>query len=225
MPDEKSEALELAEAEAEVRKDYLETEYEELGVVRIYHPTFEEDGKINQYYSTQYNKLLKDNPDLPTHTQLQDTLEERGSWTEKHEERIASFKDQIREAYTEIAKLKVKKNNKNKKSIEEQQFKWQEKIFKIMSQYENLLTLKLQMFKGTVESWADDAAMNMKLCLCVKDGKDKKIWKTPEEVGTLRGREMRRLVNDAVSWWSGVSDPLFVESLGQMRGGSDIGQV
>ncbi len=212
------------EAEAELFREYKENEYGEFGVLRIYHPTMSIETELDDYYTKEFNKLLMES-DFPTIIEMEDILEERGSWDSTKEDKINSYKDKIQEDYVEIAKLRHNRNKNNKKVTDKHIRTYQDKIIDVSTKMASLIGKKEVMFQGTLERQAEKKVIKFKIVKCVKDEDDKQKWNSLEELDKEIGRKLEDLISDCIRFWSGMQDFLFESSLNQVLGDLDIEQV
>jgi len=222
LEEEPSEEASLKEAEAQILKEYVEKEYPGFGTVKIYHPTIAIESELDAAFTNEFNKALKENKDMPTVTQLEDLLDERGSWTSEHEDKLDIFRDAIQADYTEIAKLRSKRGKHNKKVTDLNVKKYQDNLLKTSRELSKLIANKSRLFDGTIESMVEKSVLKLKLIKCVMNGEGKPKWKDLNALDSEYGSFLLPLIRDCSKFWAGMSDPLFDKSLNQAFGDFDI---
>ena len=218
LEEEPSEEATLKEAEAQILKEYVEKEYPGFGSVKIYHPTIAIETELDEAFTKEFNTALKENKEMPTTTQLEDLLDERGSWTSEHEDKLDHFRDAIQADYTEIAKLRSKRNKHTKKVTDLNIKKYQDNLLKTSRELSKLIANKSRLFDGTIESMVEKNILKLKLIKCVMNGKDKPKWKDLSALDKEYGTHLLPLIRDCSKFWAGMSDPLFDKSLNQALG-------
>lgn len=221
LEDEPSEEAALKEAEAQILKEYIEKEYPGFGTVKIYHPTIAIESELDAAFTNEFNKALKEKKDMPTSTQLEEILDERGSWTSEHEDKLDTFRDAIQADYTEIAKLRSKRGKHNKKVTDLNVKKYQDNLLKTSRELSKLIANKSRLFDGTIESMVEKSILKLKLIKCVMNGEGKPKWKDLNALDGEYGTHLLPLIRDCSKFWAGMSDPLFDKSLNQAFGDFD----
>jgi len=217
-----SEDVKVKEAESKLNIEFVEHEYPTLGVVRIHHPSLQVSNEIDMFYTEEFNRLLMDTK-LPTINELDDRLRDRGSWTEDHDDKITNFQEVIRNTYYDIQEAQYKMG-KQKTKIKKKPFvdlieQLNKKVLKYNTQYIKLITLKTQLFVGTVEKQAEGKSIYKKMTLCVTDEADKPLWDSVEDLMTKnKTKDVELLFTDAETFWAGLSDPLSAQLLDQVYG-------
>lgn len=223
-----SEDAKFAEGSAQIPLEYIEDEFAGLGVVRIHHPSFEISTQLEDYYSKEFNRLLMDTT-YPTINELEVTLRERGSWTEENDNQMAKMQDGIRNLQFDLATAKLQlidaRNKTQKKKLNEQIDHLNSEIVKYNSRYIKMVTLKTQLFQSTVEKMAERNAQYMKYVKCITDVEDNPIWNSIDEMMKVPTRHLESLFLRSQKFWSGLEDPLFVQSLDQVDGNLDTEAV
>lgn len=216
-----SEEASLKEAEAQILKEYIEKEYPGFGTVKIYHPTILIETELDAAFTKEFNTALKENKDMPTAIQLEELLDERGSWTSEHEDKLDAFRDAIQADYTEIAKLRSKRDKHNKRGTDLNIKKYQDNLLKTSRDLSKLIAHKSRLFDGTIESMVEKNILKLKLVKCVLNGDGKPRWKDLSALDREYGTHLLPLIRDCSKFWAGMSDPLFDESLNQAFGDFD----
>lgn len=209
-------------AESQINLEFFEREYETIGIVRVHHPSLEVSNQIDLYYTEQFNKLLTET-ELPTVNELDERLQERGSWTNEHDSKLAKLQEAIRNTYFDIAQANLKKQKAkgkaNKSKFDALIEQYNDKVIKFNAEYIKLVTLKTQLFQGTVEKVAEKNCIFKKIILCVTDIENKPIWNSIEELMTgTKTRYMEQLFTDAERFWSGLENPLSEQLLEAVHG-------
>ncbi len=218
LEDEPSEEAALKEAEALILQECIEKEYPGFGTVKIYHPTIAIETELDAAFTKEFNTALKENKEMPTAIQLEELLDERGSWTSEHEDKLDIFRDAIQAEYTEIAKLRSKRNKHNKKGTDLNIKKYQDNLLKTSRDLSKLIAHKSRLFDGTIESMVEKNILKLKLVRCVMNGDDKPRWKDLSALDREYGTHLLPLIRDCSKFWAGMSDPLFDKSLDQAFG-------
>jgi len=221
---EDSEDAKFAEGSALIPLEYLEDEFEGLGTIRIHHPSFKVSTELENFYSTEFNRLLMET-DYPTINELEDKLRERGSWSDKDDIELGKFQEGIRNMQYDLAlaklQLKDAKRKADKTKLEKRIKELRNEIILRNSKYIKRVTLKTQLFQSTVEKMAERNSQYLKYVKCVTDENDVPIWSSIDEMMDTKTRLLEQLFFKSQSFWSGLEDPLFVQSLGQVDGNSD----
>jgi hypothetical protein len=219
-----SEDYKVAEGSSQIHLEYIEEEIAGLGPIRIHHPSFEISTQLEDYYSQQFNKLLMET-DYPTINELEDKLNERGSWTDQDDNQLAKMQDAIRGLSYDLAMAKLQlrdaKQKKQKEKLQAHIDDLNERIITMNARYIKKVTLKTQLFQSTVEKIAERNAQYMKYVKCITDNDDNPIWNSIEEMQQVKTKYLEDLFLKSQRFWSGVEDPLFVQSLDQVDGSLD----
>lgn len=221
LVEEPSEEAALKEAEAQLLREYIEKEYPQYGKVKIYHPTIAVESELDLAFTNEFNKALKENKEMPTYIQLEELLDERGSWTSEHEDKLESFRNIIQDDYVGIAKLRTDKTKHTKKLSNLNIKKFQDHLLKVSKDMSKLIACKSRLFDGTIESMVEKNILKLKMVRCVLDMDDKPKWSSVEELDKEYGAQLLPLIRDCSKFWAGMSDPLFDESLSQAFGDYD----
>lgn len=221
---EQSEEAKLKQGESAILKDSIEHEYPGLGLVRINHPTMKITSEVDDYYTKEFNRLLR-GTDLPTISEMEEILKDRGTWGDKQESELEQVKIKVQKIYVDISTLRQGINKHNKKVTAKKVQQLQQNILKFNERMIELITRKSLMYEGTVERKAEKEATLLKIVRCVTKSDSEPVWANVEELLGAVTLRVQALINDCNKFWEGISDPLFEQSLDQAFGDLDTEQA
>lgn len=219
QPREVSEDLKAKQAEQEIQLEYMEKEYPVFGLVRIHHPSLQVSTEIDNAYYEKFNELLA-NSKLPTLSEMDDILEERGTWGEEQEEKLSKLLRAIKGGYYDIEQLKLQRHGVKGKGAAKRKKEYEEAIIEKSNQvkdynvkYIQLMTRKNRLYEATIEKRVEQEIVFYKIFRCTTDVDGNPVWDSVEDLKKVQTRLLQELAVDATKFWEGVTDPLFAQSL------------
>lgn len=181
--------------------------------IRIYDKTILKIKEIgDKEFVKERNRLLKDSNYLTYNEQLK-ILEERGIWSNAHENRIEELKDIAKELEEKKDKILSKfETNPEDKKIKKELEKIKSEIVNTHNELLELLAFQYNFFRDTIEMRAQIRQQMGWIvgAVCLNEGDDKydeskRLWKSVEDFEKdLNENDFTILLNECNSFWNSI---------------------
>jgi len=214
----------LKKAEKEIKSQYRLVTLDEFRDdkevdIHIFQTTSGVDSKATDAYAKAFNRLI-DDPDLKTRKQMEATLKNKGIWGEEQEKEVEGLRDDMRATELDVAGLHKKKTY-NKATMNRLRTTWMEKRARITE----LITEKTSFLANTIEGRSEEEEVKVKLSLCVKYPDGTLVWNSVEELNNeINKFAVIRLVNEAMLFWSGLTQEIIDYLPAEMFGGEETSE-
>lgn len=193
----------IEELEIQVKQGYKEFVYKDQ-IFKIYLPKTKEDTELARYKSKLSAELLK-NKDLMLKDEVINLLKERGIWDDAKEKK----ENELRERLTKNMADTFVEKNKEEPDQEILKELRQEKI-SVNLDLMLLSQTKDYFYASTVETQIEEQMTKMKLCLCIKNENDQRVWNSLDELENYNDKAFINLITmEAIYFWAGLDQALF----------------
>ena len=193
----------LDKANAELKSGFREASIlrnGELFIIRVFHPTVQDELNINNRYSSIFNKLMKTDGFM-LNKEIENELRKRGVITTLDDAKMEQLQKSLK-SIIENYNLIVSEGKTSKKkldSLRKEYYELRDRLFdhnrKMNEHYVN-----------SIESAAEQDSTFLKMCLCIKDVNNKSVWNSIDELYAEKDRALvSQCIQEGTMFWSNIS--------------------
>ena len=192
--------------EVELKRGYRVIDSPTYGKLRIYLPTIEVEYQADLVYSEEVLRLMTET-ELKTSEDLFAVLAEKGTWTEEHNQKMESLKEETFDLTADLAVAQSELIKKpNSKQHKRRVDKIQAQVDKVRKDYLKMVNTHSKYFGYTVEGKAQEKQLVYKLIHCVKyDENNTPVWETMKDLEEGHSNRVRDIVIQFTTFVNGIA--------------------
>jgi hypothetical protein len=199
----------------EVKQGFREWEFDGAKYKTRF-PVAKEENDGNWEYSRAFNRALKEG--LPTSSEMDKIIRERGIWSEKDEDEISASREKIGSLEVILSKKDVKDHSKATVAIANELSNIRQSVISKTSEYQGFMS-------QTVESKADEAKTAYLVSTCTESADGSRVWNTVDEfLVDKRAGIVNTATYQYITFTAGLAQD-YIEQLSEtkyLRAGKDV---